>query len=67
MRRIDRLVQRKDGVWWVLDYKSAAQPQAREELQAQLRDYRAAVQAASPGETVRAAFLSAQGSLEESE
>jgi len=65
VRRIDRLVQRKDGSWWVLDYKSAVQPQAREELQSQLRGYRAAVQAACPGETVRAAFLSAQGRLEE--
>jgi ATP-dependent helicase/nuclease subunit A len=67
VRRLDRLVQRKDGAWWVLDYKSAAQPQAQEELKSQLRGYRAAVQAASPGETVRAAFLSAQGTLEEIE
>lgn len=67
VRRIDRLVQRKDGSWWVLDYKSAVQPQAREEMQLQLRGYRAAVQAASPGATVRAAFLSAQGQLEEIE
>lgn len=65
VRRIDRLVQRKDGTWWVLDYKSAARPSAREELALQLRDYRAAVQAACPGEPVRAAFLSAQGTLEE--
>ena len=56
-----------DGSWWVLDYKSAARPQAQEELLAQLRGYRAAVQAASPGQTVRAAFLSAQGRLEEIE
>jgi len=67
VRRIDRLVQRKDGSWWVLDYKSASQPQGREDLQSQLRDYRLAVQAASPGETVRAAFLSALGTLEEIE
>jgi len=67
VRRIDRLVRRTDGSWWVLDYKSAAQPQAREELQSQLRAYRAAVQAACPGETVRAAFLSARGNLEEIE
>ena len=71
VRRIDRLVRRKTGTavgeWWVLDYKSAAQPQGRHELLAQLRSYRAAVQAASPGETVRAAFLSAAGTLEEIE
>jgi len=65
VRRIDRLVQRKDGAWWVLDYKSTARPSDQEELASQLRDYRAAVQAACPGETVRAAFLSAQGTLEE--
>ncbi|PHM21021.1 MAG: DNA helicase UvrD [Curvibacter sp. PD_MW3] len=69
VRRIDRLVRRKTetnvGEWWVLDYKSATQPQGRHELLAQLRSYRAAVQAASPGEPVRAAFLSAAGTLEE--
>lgn len=67
VRRIDRLVRRRDGSWWVLDYKSAARPQQQEELLAQLRGYRAAVQAASPGATVRAAFLSALGRLEEIE
>ena len=65
VRRIDRLVRRTDGTWWVLDYKSATQPQGSHELLAQLRSYRAAVQAASPGEPVRAAFLSAAGTLEE--
>lgn len=67
VRRIDRLVRRRDGQWWVLDYKSAARPQDHEELLAQLRAYRAAVQAASPGEPVRAAFLSALGRVEEIE
>lgn len=67
VRRIDRLVRRADGSWWVLDYKSAAQPQAREELLVQLRAYRAAVQAASSGAVVRAAFLSASGGMEEIE
>lgn len=65
VRRIDRLVRHRDGNWWVLDYKSAAQPQARDELLAQLRSYRRAVQAACPDEPVRAAFLSAAGRLEE--
>ena len=67
VRRIDRLVRRRDGAWWVLDYKSAARPQEHEELLAQLRGYRAAVQTASPGEPVRAAFLSALGRVEEIE
>ncbi len=64
-RQIDRLVQRRDGAqagqWWVLDYKSAAAPQAQMELRAQLLDYRAAVQGIYPGQVVRAAFLTAQG------
>ena len=60
--RLDRLVQRRDsGEWWVLDYKSSAQPQANADLVAQLRGYRAAVQAVYPGEGVRAAFLSGNG------
>jgi ATP-dependent helicase/nuclease subunit A len=73
VRRIDRLVQLKAqtpgaaGAWWVLDYKSAAQPLLQDELLAQLRSYRAAVQAIYPGQSVKAAFLSAQGTLEEIE
>jgi ATP-dependent helicase/nuclease subunit A len=62
--RLDRLVQhRRSGEWWVLDYKSAAQPQLQAELLAQLKTYRAAVQAAQPGQVVRAAFLAASGAM----
>ncbi len=65
--RLDRLVQRVDpqhaGHWWVLDYKSAPAPQEQPALLAQLRDYRAAVQAIYPGAVVKAAFLSAEGAL----
>jgi ATP-dependent helicase/nuclease subunit A len=64
VRRIDRLVRLRSGEWWVLDYKSAAQPQAQAELLAQLRSYLAAVQAIYPDQPVKAAFLSAQGTLE---
>jgi ATP-dependent helicase/nuclease subunit A len=67
LRRLDRLVRLRSGDWWVLDYKSAAQPQARAELLTQLREYRAAVQAMYPDQPVKAAFLSAQGTLEEIE
>jgi ATP-dependent helicase/nuclease subunit A len=60
--RIDRLVQRSDtGHWWVLDYKSAAQPQRDPVLCSQLATYCAAVRLAYLGQTVRAAFLSATG------
>jgi len=69
--RLDRLVQRKDGPhaghWWVLDYKSAEAPLDLPELVAQLRHYRAAVQAIYPDAVVKAAFLSAQGALLELE
>ena len=62
--RLDRLVQhRASGEWWVLDYKSTAAPQQQAELCAQLKAYRTAVALAYPGQTVRAAFLSAQGAL----
>jgi len=65
--RLDRLVQRKDvgheGHWWVLDYKSNATPQDLPELRAQMQTYCAAVQAVYPGQTVKAAFLTAQGKL----
>ena len=59
--RLDRLVRRRDGAWWVLDFKSATDPLARPELVAQLADYRDAVQAIHPGSEVRAAFLTGDG------
>jgi len=69
--RLDRLVQRKDlgheGHWWVLDYKSNAAPQDLPELRMQMKTYCAAVQAVYPGQTVKAAFLTAQGKLLEVE
>lgn len=61
--RMDRLVRRRGGQWWVLDYKSAARPQDDPQLLEQMRRYREAVQAACPGEAVRAAFLTGQGRL----
>ncbi|MES2582030.1 MAG: UvrD-helicase domain-containing protein [Pseudomonadota bacterium] len=72
--RLDRLVQRRadgrsgaggadDGQWWVLDYKSSAQPHMQPALRAQLLEYQAAVAKAQAGHTVRAAFLTAFGTL----
>ena len=69
--RMDRLVQRRFpaengdmvGEWWVLDYKSAHQPQLQTALRSQLLRYHAAVSHAYPGQTVRTAFLTAQGRL----
>lgn len=62
--RLDRLVRRRDtGEWWVLDYKSAAEPERQPQLLAQMRRYREAVAAAQGGATVRCAFLTAQGRL----
>ena len=64
--RIDRLVRRRAGAhgdeaWWVLDYKSAAQPERDPALLAQLAHYRAAIALIHPGAQVRAALLSADG------
>ncbi|MES2400805.1 MAG: UvrD-helicase domain-containing protein [Pseudomonadota bacterium] len=65
--RLDRLVRRRDadndGHWWVLDYKSAHQPERSPEKVAQLQSYRAALQAIYPGADVRAAFLTGTGKL----
>ncbi len=62
--RIDRLVQtRADGQWWVLDYKSKTAPQKDAELCAQLLGYRDAIEQATPGQFIRAAFLTPQGAL----
>jgi ATP-dependent helicase/nuclease subunit A len=62
--RLDRLVQQgASGEWWILDYKSASRPQDQPELLAQLGSYRNAVRQATPGQIVRAAFLTPQGTL----
>ncbi len=66
--RIDRLVLRRGSgggpdAWWVLDYKSATQPEHDPLLVAQLARYRDAVRLAYPKHLVRAAFLSADGRL----
>ena len=65
--RLDRLVQRKDaghvGHWWVLDYKSASQPQQDALKLAQLQGYRSALQTLYPGETIKAAFLAGTGAV----
>lgn len=68
--RMDRLVCRPDPAtkqpeWWVLDYKSAAHPEHNPDYAAQLARYRAAVQAAHPSQTVRAALLSSDGRMSE--
>ena len=65
--RLDRLVQRKDaghaGHWWVLDYKSASNPQLQADLVAKMQNYKAALEAIYPSQTVKAAFLTADGKL----
>jgi ATP-dependent helicase/nuclease subunit A len=60
-QRIDRLVQLRDGSWWVLDYKLGATPEREPAYLAQMRGYVAAVQALQPGEPVRAALISGTG------
>ena len=65
--RLDRLVQRKDashvGHWWVLDYKSAAHPERQPELLVQMQKYKTALQAIYPEQVVKAAFLTADGTV----
>lgn len=63
--RLDRLVRQRGGPWWVLDYKSASQPERDEALLTQMRRYRQAVGLAYPGAEVKAAFLTGQGRLVE--
>ncbi len=62
LQRLDRLVRRADtGEWWVLDHKSAAEPERQPALVDQLRRYARAVALAHPGAVVRTAFLTAEG------
>jgi ATP-dependent helicase/nuclease subunit A len=62
-RRIDRLVQLDDGVWWVLDYKLGATPEREPAYLEQMRAYVAAIQKLQPAEPVRAALISGTGRL----
>lgn len=65
--RLDRLVHchqpPERAGWWVLDYKSAAEPERQPALWAQLQRYRDAVQLQVPGEPVYAALLAGDGRL----
>jgi ATP-dependent helicase/nuclease subunit A len=66
--RLDRLVRTRDSggeppTWWVLDFKTATQPQQQAALLHQMATYRAAVAAAYPGEPLCVAFINADGRL----
>ncbi|WP_300715662.1 UvrD-helicase domain-containing protein [Hydrogenophaga sp.] len=62
--RLDRLVRRSDtGEWWVLDFKSAENPEQQRDLLTKMQRYRHAVQAARPGALVRLAFINLHGRL----
>jgi ATP-dependent helicase/nuclease subunit A len=66
--RLDRLVRlgpAERACWWVLDYKLAPDPAADAALREQLARYRAAVRHLVGGEPVRAAFVTAGGTLQE--
>jgi ATP-dependent helicase/nuclease subunit A len=64
--RIDRLVALEEQgarVWWVLDYKLHAEPDAVTAYRAQMAGYLEAVRQAQPGERVVGAFVAAGGRL----
>jgi len=61
--RLDRLVQHRDGTWWVVDHKSSEAADRDEALLAQIRRYARAISALYPGQPVRAAFLTPQGRM----
>jgi ATP-dependent helicase/nuclease subunit A len=64
--RLDRLVALDEGgrrTWWVLDYKLQSAPHTVPAYLGQLARYRALVQAAEPGDAVRAAFITATGEV----
>ena len=65
--RLDRLVELAgdggDAVWWVLDFKLERAPHEVPAYCEQIARYRAALVAARPGAQVRAAFITAEGSL----
>lgn len=63
LKRIDRLVEFDDEVW-VLDYK-LGDPEDADRYRAQMREYRAAMQAVYAGKSVRCALLFANGVLHE--
>ena len=62
--RLDRLVRRSDtGEWWVLDFKSAENPEQQQDLLTKMQRYRQAVRAARSGAKVRLAFINLHGRL----
>ncbi|MBT0568732.1 UvrD-helicase domain-containing protein [Curvibacter sp. CHRR-16] len=65
MRYLDRLVRTQQGPWWVLDYKSTANPLDDSALCAQLQTYRQAIAALHPSAVVHAAFLTPVGEVVE--
>lgn len=63
LQRLDRLVQHRDGTWWVIDHKSSESADRQPDLLAQIRAYVRAVAALHPGQPVRAAFLTPKGRM----
>jgi ATP-dependent helicase/nuclease subunit A len=65
--RIDRLVKKRaTQMWWVIDFKSAVNPEKSMVLQEQLKTYRAAVSAAfnAPLSLIQLAFVTGEGWLQ---
>ena len=61
--RIDRVVKHRDGAWWVLDFKSALNPQAHETYLLQVSNYVRAWSQMYENEQVFGALIGGDGRL----
>ncbi|MDB5988767.1 MAG: ATP-dependent exonuclease, partial [Herbaspirillum sp.] len=60
--RLDRMVEFADAVW-ILDYKRNLLDSERQDYQAQLTTYRAALQSVWPAKSIRTALITVDGQL----
>ena len=61
--RLDRVVKRRDGMWWVLDFKSSSHPAAQPEYCEQILNYAQAWSDAHGGVRVTGALVGGDGHL----
>ena len=61
--RIDRVVRRRDGSWWVLDFKSSTNPLDHDAYRSQVSNYVSAWSRAHEGAPVTGALIGGDGRL----